>query len=319
MCFRLIIISLLISVSCIAEAYTFAEEVARAFNREYCLRLLYQGDRHSYKKFIAAQVDNQEPYILKYDNFVKLSTIVQKLSIQEYSILQKGIVISAEHKNDRNEFLGSNQKLLNIMFLPQTNMRHMLHTEGGISMFRVLREAFKQNYINPHELDVWFAYWIVNIAGYQGHIDGRGALYLNESFYNCLAFMIDNILAMYKTPNYDPLTPYLKFRADQLGIGYEHLGVVHLACLMKMNNTRMGDEILTAFLSLPSDLKLEFNNLFVESLTNYEQITATYAPAYFLKELESTANIKHTLSKLLPNYVNRMRERAPTVQISFKE
>ncbi len=327
-------------------------EVSRALTRLYCLQLLKNGGRTEYEHFVAAQLSNNIDEPLSFASFNLLALHVQQLSNEDFLLLQTAIILSAvslstpaanfaqrtlnldDVGNDSLNFLAAtvrsevniypltehivhdqtaDKKLLYILFPPQTNLRHMLYAEGGVAMFRYLRTMIKHQYISQNELDLWFGYWIVNIAGFRGHIDQRGSIYLNESVFKAMYKLKENIYTILQQPNYDPLIPYLEYRAELLGLQHlplqQRLTMAHMGAMLRLYTQAEGKQLLAGFNNLPQQLRLNIQRQYMHYLNDPTQVAPTHLPALFGNALQlCNGDIEQVLLKITPIYYQAIQK-----------
>lgn len=321
-------------------------EISRALTRLYCAQLLRSGTLESYNRFVAAQssVVNAKP--LTFASYTKLSQHVQSLSAADYSLLETAAILSAvslskpaaalaqramditPHSNDNMSFLAATlrnginiypltaqimrddaaaRKLLYVLFPPQTNFRHMLYTEGGIGMFKYLRNMIAHNFIDKESLNLWSAHWIINIAGFRGHIDQRGSIYLNENVAASILSLKTFVYEMLEQPNFDPLLPYLEFRAKALGFRdlptEERLFYTHIGCLLRLYNIEEGKRLQASIQRIPVENIRAIKRYFLQGLHDPNQNTHLYVPALLGNALEvSNGNLEQVIEHMLPVY-----------------
>lgn len=325
------------------EAYI---EVSRAITRLYCAQLLRAGTMDAYNQFVAAQLAAGIKEPLTFASFVNLATHIQKLSSLDFELLEIAAVLPSVSlsrqaaalasdamdlqfvTNDNLGFLASTlrkeeniyplvakitqnnvaaKKLLYILFPPQTNFRHMLYTEGGISMFTYLRTMIVHGFIDKSGLDLWYAHWIINIAGFRGHINQSGSLYLREPVSQAIQNLKSYIYEMLDYPNFNPLLPYLKYRARILGLENlpedDKLFVTHLACLLRLYNVAEGKKLYEAVMQVPLSKRNFVQKYFVSGLHDSSQMYHMYLPALFGNALDLTkGDIKLVIKYILPLY-----------------
>lgn len=317
-------------------------EVSRALTRLYCLQLLKAGSKQAYDQFIAAQLVSHKTKLLSFNSFNKLSKHIQQLNPLDYELIEASTIMSAvslsaeasrlaqaavnvDQVSDNFEFMAATvridaniypiaakliqdyanaKKLLYILFPPQTNFRHMLYTEGGANMFKYLRTMIKHQYIQRAELDLWYAYWITHIAGFRGHLSVDGSVYLTEQVFQAMTELKAKIDVMLETPNYDPLEPYLEYRAELLGFKNlprkQRLLLAHLGSLMRLYNVEDGRRLSASFQQLPFAYRTK--------LLEPEHLTTTYSPALFANMLELTdRNIEQTVQVIVPIYFKALQ------------
>lgn len=323
-------------------------EIHRALTRLYCAQLLRIGTLDAYNSFIAAQLKNGVTQPLQLASFMQLSKHIQQLSADDYELIEAAtiltsisltkpasdlaqrIMVSDFKETDSLDFLSytlrdpknfypitwnilnknaNSKRLFYVLFPPHTNFRHMLYTEGGIGMFNYLRSMIAHGYINHEDLDLWYAFWIVNIAGFRGHIQHNGSLYLTEAVAGAMSKLKYLVYEMLENPTYDPLVPYLEYRAKCAG--YEHLPrderlfYAHLACLLRIYSVADGQRLYASVISLPIVARHAVMQEFYKGLHDNTHIYATHVPALFGNALYlEKGNIEKVILKILPAYNN---------------
>lgn len=320
-------------------------EVDRALARLYCAQLLRTGNRAAYNKFVAAQVGSGIQDVLSFATFTKLSKHIQSIAAQDYELLETAAILSAVSlskpaamlaqdalldlpTHDKTEFLAATlrnnsniypllaqklqntdaaKKMLYILFPPQTNFRHMLYAENGIGMFKYLRNMIRHGFIDRNSLDLWYAHWIINIAGFRGHLMQNGSMYLNETTAQAMLKLQELITQMLAAPNFDPLVPYLEYRAELLGLQHlpraQRLFVAHLACMLRLYNTNEGHKLYLAVEAInPHALQTTIAH-FNRGLIDPNQLMHLHMPA-LLGNVRQTTNgdLNKTLTLVLNIY-----------------
>jgi len=143
-------------------------------------------------------------YFLKTNHLPKTSQFatffITKTETANQLVLEAGVTASADSEKFVSETLAQcpqiypiynglptgAQALLPYAFIMDSHGRHMLYTEGGNNMFEYLRALIKKGLSDPNFrplaealYKLWFSRWIVNIAGFRGHVDDRGSLGLS--------------------------------------------------------------------------------------------------------------------------------------------
>lgn len=319
-------------------------EIDRALTRLYCAKLLRKGDYSAYTYFVQAQVVAKASDILTFVTFNKLAACVQRLSSNQYILLENATILSAVSMSDKSlalvenmitelpthdkiEFMAetirknmgmypliqqgllddkNTHRLLSILFAPQTNFRHMLYTEGGIGMFKYLRYMIIHGYVDKESLDLWYAYWIVNISGFRGHVDAHGSLYLTENVARCVDKLSLLVYQMLDIANTNPLVTYLEYRSKQLGFSNlptnQRLFLTHIACLLRLYNKEDADSLYTIMLKLGDKTKA-IQQYFIMGLHDQNQTIHTHIPAFFANSLYMMNNdLDYMLNIMLPVY-----------------
>lgn len=321
-------------------------EIHRALTRLYCAQLLRIGSVDAYNNFIAAQLELGIAQPLQLSSFMKLSKHIQQLPADDYELIEAATIltsvsltkpasdlarriIAADFKEtDSLDFLSytlrdsknfypitwnilnksaNSKRLFYVLFPPHTNFRHMLYTEGGIGMFNYLRSMIAHGYINRNDLDLWYAFWIVNIAGFRGHIQHNGSLYLAEPVADAMDKLKALVYEMLENPTYDPLLPYLEYRAKCIGFAHlprdERLFISHLACLLRIYNITDGQRLYASVTSLPISERYAVMQEFQKGLHDNMHVYATHVPALFGNALYiENGNIEKVIAKILPKY-----------------
>lgn len=325
-------------------------EVSRSLTRLYCLQLLKKGDRNSYEQFVKAQLKTHLKEPLSFASFRILSQHIQQLSIESYNLLETATILSGvslsapasdlaqnlsnleQVGNDKLNFLAvtlrsdvniyplteqmqhskdTSKKMLYILFPPQTNLRHMLYTEGGAGMFNYLRSMIKHQYINRDELNLWYGFWIVNMSGFRGHVDQRGSIYLSEPVFKAMSKLAEHIYLMLDQPSYDPLTPYLEYRAELLGFQalplQRRLTLAHLGAMLRLYNQQQGQELQRAVAKLPIRVQTKLQQQYMQYLQDPTKLSPTHAPALFGNALQlCNGDIEEVVRKITPIYVQAL-------------
>lgn len=278
-------------------------ELQRAITRLYCLQLLRSGTQQAYQQFIQAQLQAKVANPLSFATFNKLAKHLQRLNTHQYALLHDA----------------SAEKL--------AHFRHMLYTEGGVGMFKQLRNMILHGYINAAEIDLWYAGWIINISGFRGHVDPRGSLYLTESVAQDMQKLQDLLYQMLDAPNYDPLIPYLEYRAQSLGLQNlavaDRLFIAHLGGILRLYTAADGQRLYTSVMQLPIADRAAAQQYFLTGLQDPMQQGPTYVPALFGNALAvSDGNIELVIKKILPIYNQILQEynsKHSGVILSFNE
>ena len=309
---------------------------------------------------------------LTYKSYKKISNKVVSLSNKEYEALRVAIIVASLAKskyamteakqyfdennipNDSIDFLSytvnNNMKmypllrryldnnpdksfLFKVTLSSKMHLRHMIFTEGGIGMFKYLREKIKYQAITKKELNFWYCFWMMNIAGFHGHLDPKGSLMLNENIFQSANILNYHMEKMFKEPNHNPIIPYLLYRADLLYFDKQKLSqqdtliLATLAAVMRVYDSERGKELVQGLFNLTKQEKnfiySELNFLF----NRYEETTPSYAPAFFLNcHSYLNNNLQKTVELITPLYgkiIQKYRELeeknkiSPSTRLSF--
>jgi hypothetical protein len=321
-------------------------EISRALTRMYCARLLRSGNRESYHKFVKAQIESGITQPLTIATYNKLAQHMQNIKAEDYELLENAAILSAVSLSKpaaqlaqkvidiQPEMLGAGdflaatlrsemniyplvaqntaqneaaKKILFILFPPQTNFRHMLYTEGGIGMFNYLRTMIRHGFIDQTALDLWYAHWIINIAGFRGAIKQNGSIYLNEPVAQAMLSLKSFVDEMLHDPNLDPLTPYLQYRAKSLGFDQlpreQSLFLAHMACMLRIYTVAEANKLQQALHKLSKEDQQQVFAYFISGLEDPTLITPTHVPALFANALElSNGDVGLVIARLMPIY-----------------
>lgn len=328
-------------------------EISRALTRLYCARLLRDGSRDAYNRFVQAQIDTHINNPLTFASFNQLAQHIQQISAQDYALLETATILSAvslskvaaqlaqqamhdvKDVNDNLEFLaitlrGKNtiypladqmsftneaaQKIFYVLFPPHTNFRHMLYTEGGIGMFNYLRTMMAHKFIDKSMLDLWYAHWVINIAGFRGYVNQHGSIYLNEDVMQAMEYLRMLIYTMLDDPNFDPLIPYLEYRAKLLG--FQQLPndkkwfFTHLACLLRLYNIPDGKKLYANLAKLSESDTQFLRDNYMNGLRDNTQVIHTHVPAFFANAIALTNDLTQVITQLLPVYNGILKQHA---------
>ena len=321
-------------------------EVPRALARLYNLKLLYQGGNQAYREFIAPQLSS-DSQPLSYQDFSSLSNLFKNLTATELETLSAAAIISAValspkaktaaaavfHKplpQDSIQFLSltaskagdiyplarsvidthpSAARLFTIVFFPGSHFRHMMYNEGSLNMYLPLKKAVAEKRISKREMQLWYSYWVDNIAGFRGHISPRGSIYLTENTYRAMTALWQQLEHMTTNVSWNPMAGYLKIRSQWLGINNyqgvsenEKLSLAALGATLRLFTPEQGRTLLQAFRSLTPRQQADW----VYYQNNQRQLSdrpsPTYAPALFSNALMES-NLKTVVEKLVPFYL----------------
>ncbi|WP_252179033.1 hypothetical protein [Endozoicomonas sp. 4G] len=324
-------------------------EVPRALSRLYSLQLLKSGKEKDYDAFILPQKDLDMP-VLSLQHFNQLSKLIRGLDEESYETLAAAALISAvtlsptarerasvvlgtKLPEDSTRFLSataekatqiyplaeeiarkyhSNGHKFTTVFLSGSHLRHMMYNEGSLNMYNTLKEGFRTGKLKSRDLDLWYAYWVDNIAGFRGHVSAKGSLYLTEDTYRAMNQIKMELDKLQKDPGFNPIPPYLTTRAQWLELSkdkglstqeIEALGA--LAAMMRLFTPEQGRQLLSAFKKLPKEQKQGWVDHVQSQLQTTDYATPTYAPALLGNAL-ILSNLAETVEKVLPFYLNAL-------------
>lgn len=314
-------------------------EIKRALTRWYCLKLLLDGGVEAYQKFTRAQSNAEK---LSNDSFEVLSRFLNRLSPAAKHVIEITCFLTisdhakdlaktnnAKFSPDSEKFLTDTitqcidiypavallnaeaKNLLPAAYLPDTHGRHMLYTEGGNNMFAELRKRFREKSISDAEYQIWFARWIINIAGFRGHENPHGSLYLTEKTALALFDLCDEIDRLKRNSEYDVLSGYLHIRAKNLGV--KNLYLAHLGASMRLYTKEQGSELQAWFDALAQSHQVQLVQGY-DKIRKTLKVTPTYQVAVLDNLLALGCSIAETLN--IHAKISARAERAYTDDIN---
>jgi len=301
-------------------------EVKRTLARYACSQLLLQGDEAAWDKFIAAQAPETA---LTFSRFVQLSALIQKLPEPFRHVLIATCFITKTRRaenaikavwpagkalsTDSEQFITDlvshqpdvlpicamltpeEQDLLRSAFPELAHGRHMLDMEGGYNTVSSIRQSIQTGAMNPEQFALWFARWILNVAGLDGHVKSQGSSYLTEPVAACMQALLTELNQLFTNPAHPVLDNYLAFRAEQLQVDNHYFA--YLGAQMRQYSPSIGQEIKAWFESLPEDIQAARLESFKHQLHN-TKVTPTYQPT-ILDNLLSSKSLKCSVSEAL--------------------
>ncbi len=266
-----------------------------------------EGTTRGYDTFTRAQPDDDK---LTLDSFQFFSKLIKKVSTGEFYFLLRASCFLA--KSDKAEALFKKNvpyatvpadsekfltvtisecpfiypvfnelpkylsRLMQFVYLPDTHARHMLYTEGGDNMFVELRKKILDKTMTRDLFDLWLCRWILNIAGFRGHENPVGSVYLTRKTARHLRMLIAELNIFYNSPNHDVMAGYLRRRGEELGVTSKYLS--HLGALMRLSTKKEGETLQQWFDSLPSARRRVLEEQYAASVKTMT-MTPTYEPA----------------------------------------
>lgn len=300
-------------------------EVKRVLSRYNALRLLKQGGTLAYSEFVQSQ---PEDIILSEYNFNLLSAFIQLLTpaaleclIATCFITKSDVAITAVPEDRRNELPADSEQFITYMtthfpkvfpicalqkqesinllpyaFYKNSHARQMLDLEGGYNMVSEIAEAIGTigaRKITSEQYNLWFARWIINIAGLDGHINHKGSIYLTEPVANCIWALKFELDQLWFNPNHPVMDNYLVFRKNQLEVNDTY--IAYLGALMRQYNPKMGLEIQSWFGNLSEKEQQEKIQVFKAQLEQ-TKMTPTYKPTVLVNLLQLGCSVSDTLT-----------------------
>ena len=345
-------------------------EIPRALSRLYSLQLLRSGSQEDYQRFIAPQVESKE-LRLNRDSFSQMAKLVASMDAESYGVLQAGAIISAvtlsptartkasytlkgKLPEDSVQFLSLTMakvpeiyplarhvikkypaatRKFEVIFLPDSHLRHMMYNEGSQAMYSTLKKGFADASIKQDDLDLWYAYWVINTAGFRGHLAPVGSMYLNQRTYMAMNQIKLSLDKIYRDAKVNPMQVYLQKRSNWLHLSSwtkkpeERLALASLAAMMRLFTSQDGKMLFSSFKKLSEQDQQQWIAHVEQQLQVLPEPAPTYAPAVFANAIE-TAGVAEAIRKVLPLVINtyslgkKMRQAgvlSSNVPLSFRE
>ena len=346
------------------------QEVPRALSRLYCLQLLRNGSHEAYEAFVAPQTDPDIPRLAE-PSFRQLSREIARLDSVSYEVIQAtaildAVTLSPEARRRASKVLGkpfpedtvdflsvtapyaekiyplarsiitkypSAARLFEIVYLPHSHLRHMMYNEGSLSMYTVLNNGIQNKSFSKNDLNLWYDHWVVNIAGFRGHSEPAGSVYLTQNTWrsmNQLKLLLDRL---FREPKMNPMQVYLQKRGQWLHLNTltrnpnEFLALASLGASARLFTPAEGRELYASFKSLPENEQKQWIQHSRRQLTALDTPSPTYGPAVYANAI-AVAGLPETVRKVLPvmlrvyEEAERMRVEgrlAAEVPLSFRE
>ena len=345
-------------------------EVPRTLSRLYCLQLLRSGKNEDYHQFIAPQVDEGTPKLNK-DSFNALSKRIASLDDESYRTLETTAVISAVTLSvkartkaakvlteplpeDSVQFLSvTAQKAdkiyplakqlitkypdarykIEAAFLPDSHLRHMMYNEGSLDMYSTIKAQIGNGRLTLDDLNLWYDHWMINIAGFRGHLAPLGSLYLSQRTYMAMHQVKLALDKMAKDRKINPMVLYLQKRANWLYLNnwtkspQERVALASLAALLRLFTTQDGSVLFHSFRKLSATDQRRWITYAEGQLTVQNRPAPTYGPA-LLGNAVGMADLSEAIIKVVPvmleslELVNKLRIAGVlkvNVPLSFRE
>ena len=330
----------------------------RILARLNCLHLLRCGDEASYVIFIQAQ---KEELKLTKEQFDTLSAFIRGLTPMEYDMLwvatTTAISVTASQAAKEADPLHQEPSFDAVNFLAVTmtkcpriypaavelftkyssatveieagfsamfatgQLRHMMYTEGGPSMFERLKQKIQTNTLDDRSYNLWFCYWLIDITGFRGHIDSHGSLYLDRNTFQalmCLKGILDAFRITLQrgsdSSSIEVLREYLAARATMIGLVADgttglfapetsRLILAHIAAMLRLFTPAEGCQLQTGLNALQSRSDYWDLIMVCDPLRTFDEPTPTFGPALFsnLKEVVGVG-IAKAVAYALPIY-----------------
>lgn len=297
-------------------------EVKRILSRYNSLHLLSIGDAASYRAFVQAQPNETR---LSKSGFTSLSGVIKSLLPTEAMALMATCFITksdeaiqaipkekrASLPNDSEQFISyvsaqcpevfpicallsqESIQALPYAFYRNAHARQILDMEGGYAMVSSIIEGICNKRMNYSQYRLWFARWIINIAGLDGHLETKGSSYLTEPVAQCILALQLELEALWNNPNHPVIDNYLAFRAGQLKT--ESSYIAYLAALMRKYDPHTAVQIQAWFNRLSPEQQ-EARLLAFKRQLDHTKLTPTYKPTVLDALLSMGCSVSDTLT-----------------------
>ena len=333
----------------------------RILARLNCLHLLRQGNDASYVTFTQAQ---KEELKLAKEQFDTLSVLIRDLTPMEYDMLwlatTTAVSVTASQAAKEADPLHQEPSFDAVNFLAETmtkypriypaavelfakyspvgiedgfsamfatgQLRHMMYTEGGPNMFEKLKQGIQTKTLDDRSYNLWFAYWLIDITGFRGHLDSRGSLYLDKNTFQvllCLKSVLDEFRGGLQQGS-DPspigvLRKYLAARAAMVGLVADEtaglfatetprLILARIAAMLRLFTPEEGCQLQAGLSALQKKVgDSVYRNLIAicDPLRDSDEPTPTFGPALF-SNLKEKVGIAQAVEYALPIYATAL-------------
>ena len=297
-------------------------EVKRILSRLYSFHLLMEGGAPAYSAFVQSQAADVR---LSEANFNRLSQFVQALApasreclMATCFITKSDQAITAVPSDRRHELPADSEQFITHMvthfanvfpicaslsteamallpyaFYKNSHARQMLDMEGGYNMLANLTQAVSTSTMTSAQYNLWFARWIINIAGLDGHVNPRGSVYLTEPVADCIWALKSELDQLWENPYHPVIDNYLLFRQQQLKVTGTY--IAYLGALMRQYSPEKGQEIQAWFNALSEHEQQEKMHVFKTQLEQ-TKITPTFKPTVLVNLLHLGATVPDALT-----------------------
>lgn len=297
-------------------------EVKRILSRLYSLHLLMEGGSAAYSTFVQSQTVD---IVLCEDNFNRLSHFIKTLTPAARECLMATCFITKSDQairtipeERRGELPADSEQFITHMvthfsnvlpvcdsltpeavallpyaFYKNSHARHMLDMEGGYNMVSNIAEAISTGEITTEQYNLWFARWILNIAGLDGHVNHRGSIYLTEPIANCIWALKLQLDELWSNSSHPVIDNYLAFRERQLEVNDRYLA--YLGTLMRQYSPIKGREIQIWFETLSETEQYKKLEAFQAQLEQ-TKITPTFKPTVLVNLMQLGCSVSDTLT-----------------------
>ena len=165
--------------------------------------------------------------------------------------------------------------------------------EGGYNMFSTMAAAIRTREISWEQYNLWFARWIINVAGLDGHVNHLGSIYLTEPVAQCIFALKSELDQLWVNPDHQVIDHYLAFRAEQLGVQGAY--VAYLGALMRQYSPVTGHNIQAWYDGLSPLVQQKKLDTFRLQMEN-TRITPTFKPTVLVNLLDLKCTVSEALT-----------------------
>lgn len=121
-------------------------------------------------------------------------------------------------------------------------------------MYSTLKDHSLAGEIKQGDLDLWYSHWVVNIAGFRGHISPKGSLYLSQNTYRAMTLVKQMPDRMIHEPRFNPMVHYLQRRGQWLHLNsmtshpQEFMALASLAASLRLFAAEEGKQLYVSYI-----------------------------------------------------------------------
>ena len=181
------------------------------------------------------------------------------------------------------------RKILSKIFWPLMHLRHMLYTEGGITMTQTFADGIRNNTFSRLDFLAWKWRWLTNLFAFHG---GPTAKYYDSETHCLVSMVIAELEKMFDDVEYQYLENYLLARARIAGLTQPELNLTiveqqflgHLVAYFHRVNildNRLGKMVYDGYMAFKNEFQDEGNlsDLYQKHFQDEQTVTPTYVPA----------------------------------------
>lgn len=176
-------------------------------------------------------------------------------------------------------------------------------------MYSTLRKGFADSSIKQEDLDLWYAHWLVNIAGFHGYMAPVGSEYLTQRTFMAMSQVKVSLDKMYRDTKVNPMQIYLQKRSNWLHLSSwtkkseERQALASLAAMLRLFTPQDGKVLFSSFRELSAKDQQQWITHVDQQMKVLPEPAPTYAPVVFANAIKE-AGIAKTIQKVLPLVIN---------------